>query len=358
MEKITYVTQFDLAMESILLLSRRYSIVQRVPNSVETILENMQESYGIPVQELSEQLTPVRAVEAHILNGLQVPEDELTFYFGDGTPYMGGLAWAFYFLEKENVSLQSLEGESLLRELRHLVCLALDDTVEGLDRVVDLKDFIEFLDTTTCSLHLKWCCTKVWGSPVQYQQRFHEILNQAMDLFQEVVSFDAVQKETSAQIESLFRGVPLDGLEPVNPAEERAEVILRPSLIAFNGAMRLWDPARPADPAYLFVGVLQRQIADLVRRYGNNSENLLSALRTISDKRRFEILQALKERPWYGFELAKRLSTSPCVVSHHMNYLLHDRLVRQEKQGTKICYSLASDELNRFLQNLTNALSG
>lgn len=355
--KITYLKQLEPAIECILLLSRQYSLVQAVPAGVDQILVSMQESYGIPVEALSERLMPVRILESHILDRLQVQQEELTFYFGDGTPYMGGLAWAFYFLERERVCLQELEGDTLLRELRRLICLALDDTPEGLDQVRDLSDFLEFLDNTSCSLHLKWCCSKVWSAPGRYQRRFREILDQAEALFQEAMALDGIRVESEKHIEDLFQGHPENALESASAAQDRDQVYVRPSLVAFNGAIRLWDPTRPEAPVYLFVGVLQQAIADLVKRYGNNSENLLSTLKSISDKRRFEILQALKEGPWYGFELAKRLSISPCVVSHHMNYLLNDRLVRVEKQGTKISYSLNEGEIQRFVQNLSDALT-
>lgn len=354
--KITFLERCDAAADCVFLLSRQYSSVQTVPDSVDKILEGLQENYGIPVQTLSGSVEPVRIVESHILENLQVPREELEFYFGDCTPYVGGLGWAFYFLEKEEIDLQLLEGESLTQELRHMLCIALDANMDQLEQVWDFNDLMTFLDTTSCSTHLKWCCMKVWGNPVHHQQKFRRILNRAVTLFQEAMEFKTVRETVAAQIQEVLQAHPEEILAKWGIQEEKGETILSPALLAFNGAGRNWDPTRPEAPTYMFVGVLYLKIAGLVSRYNNNSEYLSSTLKTIADKRRLEILMALKERPHYGHELAELLSISACTVSHHMNYLLTDGFVKVEKQGTRISYSLADDTLRTFLQSLNNAL--
>ena len=73
--KITFLEQCDAAADCVFLLSRQYSSVQTVPDSVDKILEGLQENYGNPVQTLSKSVEPVRIVESHILENLQTPRE-------------------------------------------------------------------------------------------------------------------------------------------------------------------------------------------------------------------------------------------------------------------------------------------
>ena len=352
--KITNLQNCNTAAECVFLLSRQYSSMQTVPDSADKIVEGLQENYGIPTQALSECIEPVRKVETHILENLNASQEDLDFLFGDCTPYVGGIGWALYFLELEDIDLAGLSEEALTRELRHLMRITLDTEMEHMSTVKTLGELMGFLDTTSCSTHLKWCCMKIWDNPVHYQKIFREILERAETLFREAM--EEVQEEVDLQIREALQAHPEALLEKLGIQEERANIILSPSLLAFNDAGLNWDPARPEDPAYMFVGILYQRIADLVNRYNNNSEYLSSTLKTIADKRRLEILMALKEHPYYGHELADMLSISACTVSHHMNYLLTDGFVKVKKQGTRISYSLEEEALRTFLQSLNNAL--
>lgn len=75
---------------------------------------------------------------------------------------------------------------------------------------------------------------------------------------------------------------------------------------------------------------------------------LLDALKALGDKRRFEIMKLLKERPRYGQELAEQLSLTPATISHHMEILLQGRLLQIEHEGTKIVYSLSGSYIRRL----------
>ena len=65
-----------------------------------------------------------------------------------------------------------------------------------------------------------------------------------------------------------------------------------------------------------------------------------------------EIIAALQAGPLYVDDLTDRLSMSPALISHHISYLLHDQLIKLEKDGAKNRYSLNYVQINQFLQNL------
>lgn len=90
------------------------------------------------------------------------------------------------------------------------------------------------------------------------------------------------------------------------------------------------------------------------RRLQNASQtqpmNTGEVLRALSEKTKFEILLALRERPFYGSELAEHLKLKPATVSHHMNELLKHGLVAAEPKQTRLYYSLNGARVREALQ--------
>lgn len=85
-------------------------------------------------------------------------------------------------------------------------------------------------------------------------------------------------------------------------------------------------------------------------------ESVSGVLHALDDKKRLQILSALRERPLYGQELANVTELSPATVSHHMNELAGSGLVTIEKQGVKLLYHLNETRLKEFTSQLENSL--
>jgi ArsR family transcriptional regulator, nickel/cobalt-responsive transcriptional repressor len=70
------------------------------------------------------------------------------------------------------------------------------------------------------------------------------------------------------------------------------------------------------------------------------SSDCARSLRALADADRLKLVQCLQERPHTVTELADRLETNIARVSHHLAVLRHAGLVRDEKQGKFVVYSL------------------
>lgn len=70
------------------------------------------------------------------------------------------------------------------------------------------------------------------------------------------------------------------------------------------------------------------------------SSDCARALRVLADADRLKLVQCLQERPHTVTELADRFQASIARISHHLSVLRHAGLVRDEKQGKFVVYSL------------------
>lgn len=87
-----------------------------------------------------------------------------------------------------------------------------------------------------------------------------------------------------------------------------------------------------------------------------NQEDILNALKLLSDKSKFDILTFIKDKRAYGGELAKKLDLTPATISHHMSALLAAGLVKIEKEDTKMYYILNRVELEKVVNAVNQYL--
>jgi DNA-binding transcriptional ArsR family regulator len=80
--------------------------------------------------------------------------------------------------------------------------------------------------------------------------------------------------------------------------------------------------------------------------------SLNRTLAALVDPTRRTILQMLNERDMTAGEIGARFAISAPSVSHHLNVLKQAELVRAERNGQTIVYSLNSTVVQEFLQQL------
>jgi ArsR family transcriptional regulator, nickel/cobalt-responsive transcriptional repressor len=75
----------------------------------------------------------------------------------------------------------------------------------------------------------------------------------------------------------------------------------------------------------------------------NDAQKCADLLQAIGEKNRIRIIECLFSGPKNVSELSKVLKIEIVNVSHHLGVLKSERLVRREKQGRFVVYSLAPE---------------
>lgn len=79
---------------------------------------------------------------------------------------------------------------------------------------------------------------------------------------------------------------------------------------------------------------------------------MIVALKLLSEKSKYDILKNLKQAPCYGAQLAQKLGLSPATISHHMNALLNQQLVRFDVQENRVYYQLDTRRMRELTAQL------
>ncbi len=99
----------------------------------------------------------------------------------------------------------------------------------------------------------------------------------------------------------------------------------------------------------LFVQLLTRSEAFSMLRFQDS-------LKAMADKKRLDILAALREAPRSSGELAAITGLSAATVTHHMQILLNARLVGFELRGARSIYSLNREGAEQLSLDLRSFL--
>lgn len=79
-------------------------------------------------------------------------------------------------------------------------------------------------------------------------------------------------------------------------------------------------------------------------------------VKILSDKKRFEMIELLGEKPHYVYELAAELELTPPTVSYHLNSLTDLNLVHVERGNNRTYYSLKKEAVRELLDNAAEIL--
>lgn len=79
-------------------------------------------------------------------------------------------------------------------------------------------------------------------------------------------------------------------------------------------------------------------------------------LKLLADESKLEILSLLKERKYYGGELAKKLNLTTATISHHMSILVSNGLVTVNKDMNRLYYELNQETIRKLLDNTRELL--
>lgn len=109
------------------------------------------------------------------------------------------------------------------------------------------------------------------------------------------------------------------------------------------------------DTLFVYMGSIFDESFSFEKKY-ETPELICSQLKLLSDPSKFDILCTIKERSYYGSELAKKFNLSTPTISHHMRTLENAGFIKIEKKDNKTYYSLDSERLALFMKQVENML--
>jgi DNA-binding transcriptional ArsR family regulator len=286
----------------------------------------------------------------HVKANLVCEEQELMTLFG----FPDGMETNLYDLLRQ---IRFNLGDELVHELNLRIALAIsDEAIEVPFERVGVADLLQYAQGLPISDPTKLLFADAIIRYEEYETRVNRVLDQAEALIREKADLLAPYAEKALadwnalpSAETFFDQLAVEGIRLDCPHADVYPIVMQFTTIYVHSNILSAQYLGKDENTIIQYGVLVDEFTRTERTGKTDLESIANLLHALDDKKRLQILVALREHPLYGQELAVVTELSPGTVSHHMGELVGSGLVKIEKQGVKLLYSLSEPRFREFI---------
>lgn len=255
-------------------------------------------------------------------------------------------------------------GDARLHDLNLRIALFLSDEAdEPVFTHAGVSDLMAYAQRLQTPDSVKLLLTDAIIRFEEYEARANKILDQAEALLREKIALlepYAAQAladwHALANEEAFFDRLAVEGIRLDCPRADVYPAVMQFTTVSIHSNAVCAESFAEEERAIISYGIFVDEFTRSDRTGKTDLESIANLLHALDDKKRLQILLALRARPLYGQELAVVTELSPGTVSHHMSELAGCGLVTIEKQGVKLLYHLNEARLREFTAMLEKNL--
>lgn len=210
-----------------------------------------------------------------------------------------------------------------------------------------LEDILNFTERQDMSDKNKWKFMKLLNYPKKYINEIIKLVDANKNAYE--IAYKKVEKDVIRLIDKTKKYILSGECEIINNIHNSdGEFEIVPTL-AFAASIC-------ESKNILFVGVLNENIFKEQLKAIGNKGDLVLKLKALGDNSKLETISLLKMGPKYTLEIAESLNLTSATVSYHMSTLLEIGLVSVEKKQGKVYYNLNNENIEKFINDLSNVL--
>lgn len=361
--KITFLNEINYHMEAMSVIS---AYVKKEPY-YEKIKEGLRQKYNIPMDKLDDLYEEISNIYDFVSNNIDIPKDKLDFYFSyndDEAPSLGYLLMSFTLYNDDEATINNFLELSTQEKLKRYLYLLNENTDYGLLKVdyenFNDKYYVNYINNSNFETNTKLKYILLYYNLEDYLKEINDIINKVIDILkkkQDVLQYIAdeyqtimseeVEKYRDKLLENYDFKVSIDKDIVIKPLIIRANTLmLKPWFADFNNDI--------LDKRGAYIGIHVKVLFDLINIYFINDEKIISTLKALGDKSKFDILKSIKETQMYGVEIAKKLNITTATVSHHMSNLYNLSLINYVADNNKMNYMLNKEAIEELINALEN----
>lgn len=315
--------------------------------------EYYERRFGLSRSMCEKWFPPLREIERHVIDGLGLSEEVLLRDYRAPNEALSPPS------SLVRLSMQNDFGRERLAAFIYNDAAAILPGDAGYRSELSLEEFVHLMSALNgheVPADYRW---NMLDLCVNWERRKAEIgvvLSRGAELFNEKVYLAApLIEEWYAHTEPILEaggpGALLEG--PSDFGLPEGQYIVRPGIECFASTTIILDrmlvEKNSKGPWTVISGVLTSL---LEHSEAFSMLRFQDSLKAVADKKRLDILAALREAPRSAGELASITGLSAATVSHHMQILLNARLVGLELRGARSIYSLSREGAERLLDDL------
>jgi len=326
----------------------------------EDVKKRLLEKYRFEVFDVEKMMNVRSVIEHDFHQQFKNDEELLNHYFKrrSANLYLADLLMQLPYLQTEKRKCRYVYDDDLNRSQAFMEAFLELDLIDETypKEVTNFEALSLLLEKIDMDKEDKWLIQTCYLHLEEEMKRFVTLINQ-------VVEWLGKYEEVICLEEEAFNHYWVEMNKTINLSQYLSEKL---NLDITKKATTLWlipsffncqgiHSKTQKDTIFVYMGMIFDSTFSLERQY-ETPELICSQLKLLSDPSKFEILCTIKERSYYGSELAKKFNLSTPTISHHMRSLENAGFIKIEKKDNKTYYSLDHERLCLFIKLVENRL--
>jgi len=231
---------------------------------------------------------------------------------------------------------------------------------EDSDIHYELSDIFRLVDHTPFSENKKYEILRIYSNPKAIFEDFKEKIKQCEEIVKNYIHLIKERYKTETQafeenqqkIDKLIEALRFSRMDTKVLEELPKKLNFHINCVSyFNWTLRVNEQEHLR--SRIHVGLLSLDLYDYSKKRQQSKEHIIAQCKALGDKRRFEILMILSERPYFVRELAEKIDLSSASLSHHLSILNETDFLETRYDERKTYYSIKKETFEKLGNYLT-----
>lgn len=221
-----------------------------------------------------------------------------------------------------------------------------------------LEDILELIMLTSYPDEVKFAMIKLYSKPELYYKEFLDLLSKSISIVKKYYYLIEKRREEKKEyykseegfhrLQALFHMVNFEESFKNATVHKDGEGVIYVSLLGvqYNTAMLNGSLIKNSEEDFsIYLGIIIEELNNYSKTGKLSKEKMMEWAKAVGDYTRFEILEILRERPYFVKELADKLKMSSASLSHHLNLLNSSGFLKFYVEERKVFYELNREVL-------------
>lgn len=251
-----------------------------------------------------------------------------------------------------NTMLPDIKGEELKTFIKQLILNGLEGYFDEEETIDSLGELINIFSRPQLDIpdRYKWLFINLYNEPEIIYSGIRSLVIEAVKIVKKY--FPIIEKEYYTQLDEMkhiqyYRKL-LDGQSSISYKAQLA-VTVEMSILGSNSLAVM-------NHEQVHVGMYFYKLSNWKEAHTFIDTQMVKLLKALADASRIKIMKLISQKPMYLQEIANEMGLTPATVSHHLDILLNNRLIRvvlTNEKGRKVFYEPDAAKLDQLAGLIT-----
>lgn len=222
------------------------------------------------------------------------------------------------------------------------------------EKAEDQNEILEYIKRLPLDSSLKWNFFCIFGEPKKYVQKYFDLMNSILPIFNEV--YGSLEEKIEAAAIDLVKDLDSNGIEyvsndilntdalPIDLTNNELNIVVS-FVESYSIGLRVGGK-----DIYLSFGFKVKETMEKIRKLNEDKINeRVVSFKNLGDRTRYEVLKLVSKGTYSTKIIAEHLGVSSATVSYHLSNLTTSKLLKVNKDNSNYGYEVNYEYIEEMI---------